>query len=53
MSKRPATIATAVRLPKALHEQLVEQATLRDVSVNYLVNRAVTRFLDNLAPPPD
>ena len=44
-------VATAVRLPKSLHHQLQDQAELRDVSVNFLVVRAVTQYLQN-APDP-
>ena len=48
MEKR---IATAVRLPESLHHDLQDQAELRDVSVNFLVVRAVTQYLKN-APNP-
>ena len=48
MEKR---VATAVRLPESLHHQLQDQADLRDVSVNFLVVRAVTQYLQN-APDP-
>ena len=44
-------VATAVRLPESLHHQLQDQADLRDVSVNFLVVRAVTRYLQS-APDP-
>lgn len=42
-------VATAVRFPESLHHQLQDQADLRDVSVNFLVVRAVTKYLQN--PP--
>ena len=48
MSRR---VQTVVRLPESLHGQLVEQAEERDVSVNFLINRAVTRYLE-AAPDP-
>jgi hypothetical protein len=41
-------VATAIRLPEVLHSRLQEQAEMRDVSVNWLVTRAVERFLDTL-----
>lgn len=41
-------IATAVRLPEDLHGRLQEHAEMRDVSVNWLVTRAVEQFLDGL-----
>lgn len=44
-------MATAVRLPESLHAELQRQADDRDVSVNFLVVRAVTQYLDN-APDP-
>jgi predicted HicB family RNase H-like nuclease len=54
MPRRPQSeprVATAVRLPKALHDELHHQAELRDVSVNFLVIRAVTQYLAS-APDP-
>jgi hypothetical protein len=44
-------VATAVRLPEDLHAELARQADERDVSVNFLVVRAVTKYLEN-APDP-
>jgi len=41
-------VATAVRLPEDLHTQLQEHAEMRDVSVNWLVTRAVEQFLSGL-----
>jgi hypothetical protein len=51
-------VATAIRLPTSLHEELQSAATERDVSVNFLVTRAVSTFLAQLPPanadlPPD
>jgi len=43
-------IATAVRLPASVHHRLHEAARDRDVSANLLITRAVTDFLDRLAP---
>jgi predicted transcriptional regulator len=45
-------VATAVRLPSSLHDELQTAATARDVSVNFLVTRAVSAYLAQL-PPPD
>lgn len=52
---RPATyeddrVTTAVRLPRALHDRLRATAEERDLSVNWIVNRAIERFLDDLLP---
>lgn len=44
-------IATAVRVPESLHAELQRQADERDVSVNFLVVRAVRQYLD-AAPDP-
>jgi hypothetical protein len=43
-------VATAVRLPSSLHGELQTAATERDVSVNYLVTRAVSAYLAQLPP---
>ena len=43
-------VATAIRLPPSLHGELQTAATERDVSVNFLVTRAVTAFLAQLPP---
>lgn len=40
-----------MRLPESLHHQLQDQAELRDVSVNFLVVRAVAKYLQS-APDP-
>jgi hypothetical protein len=45
-------VATAVRLPESVHRRLHDAARRRDVSVNLLVTRAVTDYLDRL-PSPD
>lgn len=42
--------ATAIRFPDELHEQLVKAAEERDLSVNYLVVRAVQDYLPRLIP---
>ena len=43
-------LTTAVRLPEELHQRLREAAYERDLSINYLVVKAVEEFLDNLIP---
>lgn len=47
-----ARISTAIRLPVDLHAELQRRAEERDVSVNYLVTRAVHHYLRQL-PPAD
>ncbi len=42
--------ATAFRLPVSLHERLRNEADLRLVSENLLVERAISDFLDRLPP---
>jgi hypothetical protein len=44
-------VATAIRLPTSLRDELQAAATARDVSVNLLVTRAVADYLGRLAPP--
>ncbi len=41
-------VTTAVRIPKSLHQRLHKAAAERDVSVNRLVTRAVSDYLDRL-----
>jgi predicted DNA-binding ribbon-helix-helix protein len=43
-------VATAIRLPTSLHEELQSVASQRDVSVNFLVTRAVSTYLAQLPP---
>lgn len=42
--------STAVRFPPELHTALTQAAADRDVSLNWLVNKAVEEFLDRLIP---
>jgi len=50
-SKRhDARTSTGVRFRTDLHERLVAAAEERDLSVNWLVNKAVEDFLDRLIP---
>lgn len=46
-------VTMAVRLPASLRDELRAAALARDVSVNFLVNRAVTDYLARLAPLGD
>ncbi len=46
-------VATAVRLPVSLHGELQSAASVRDVSVNLLITRAVSAYLAQLAPTED
>jgi hypothetical protein len=41
---------TAIRFPVALHDALAKAAADRDLSINYLVIRAVEDFLPRLIP---
>jgi hypothetical protein len=43
-------VATAIRLPSSLHGELQSAASARDVSVNFLVTRAVSAYLAQLRP---
>jgi len=43
-------VTTAIRLPEELHEELQRAATERDVSINFLVTRAVEDYLERLIP---
>lgn len=43
-------VTTAVRLPPATHEELRVAAEERDLSVNYLVVKAVQDYLERLIP---
>jgi predicted HicB family RNase H-like nuclease len=49
MTSRSRT-TTAIRFPPELHEQLRVAAGERDLSINYLVVRAVQDFLPRLIP---
>ena len=40
-------VATAVRLPASVHAELQRLARARDVSVNYVITRAVEELLAN------
>ncbi len=46
-------VTTAIRIPEDLHARLDATATERDVSINYLVVRAIERYLDSIPPLPD
>lgn len=51
VARRPAPrVSTAVRLPAELHAELQQQAEEREVSVNFLVTRAVAHYLKALRP---
>ena len=49
-SQAKARTTTAVRFPEYTHQRLKEAADERDLSVNYLVVKAVEEFLDRLIP---
>lgn len=44
-------VTTAVRLPKTAHTKLKAEAKERDVSVNYLIVRAVERYFGAMPAP--
>lgn len=48
--ERTRRTTTAIRLKPELHARLAEAAAERDVSLNWLVNRAVEDFLPRLIP---
>lgn len=43
-------MTTAIRIPESLHEKLTEAAKERELSVNYMVVRAVEEFIERLIP---
>ncbi|MDP8930870.1 MAG: toxin-antitoxin system HicB family antitoxin [Actinomycetota bacterium] len=43
-------VTTAIRIPASLHDRLRDAASQRDVSVNYLVIKALDDFLERLVP---
>jgi predicted HicB family RNase H-like nuclease len=49
MASAPKT-ATAIRFPEPVHERLRVAAGERDLSINFLVVKAVEDFLDRLIP---
>lgn len=46
-------VSTNIRLDRAVHTALKNAARERDVSVNYLVGRAVAAYLPRLVNPDD
>ena len=43
-------MTTAIRFPEELHDQLKTAAEDRDLSINFLVVKAVEEFLERLLP---
>ena len=43
-------VTTAIRIPESLHEKLQSAAAERDVSVNFLVIKALDDYLARLVP---
>lgn len=43
-------MTTAIRIPESLHEKLQSAAAERDVSVNFLVIKALDDYLARLVP---
>lgn len=50
MTDRHKRTSTAIRFPPEVNERLRAEAEARDVSINFLVNRAVDEFLKHLLP---
>lgn len=50
MADKHLRTSTAIRFRPDLHERLQTEAAARDVSINFLVNRAVEDFLKHLLP---
>jgi predicted transcriptional regulator len=50
MASPKSRTTTAIRFPDPLHERLKEAADERDLSINFLVVKAVEDFLDRLVP---
>jgi predicted HicB family RNase H-like nuclease len=44
---------TAIRFPDSVHDQLKAAADERDLSINFLVVKAVEEFLERLLPPEE
>jgi len=53
MATQKKRTATAIRFPQQLHDELVQAAADRNLSVNYLVTEAVKDFLPRLIPAED
>jgi len=49
MARKP-SVNTAIRFPPEMHQALRAAADERELSVNYLVVRAVAEFLPRLVP---
>lgn len=50
MADRKQRTTTAIRFPEQLHDQLKAAAEERDLSINFLVVKAVEDFLERLVP---
>ncbi len=48
--ERRSRLTTGIRFPEHLHRRLKEAADERELSINFLVVKAVEEFLDNLIP---
>lgn len=46
-------VATAIRVPRGLHHRLQDLADAHDVSVNFLITRAIERYLGALPQLPE
>jgi predicted transcriptional regulator len=50
MANSKARTTTAIRFPDEVHQRLKEAAEERDLSINFMVVKAVEEMLDNLLP---
>jgi predicted HicB family RNase H-like nuclease len=50
MARSKQRTTTAIRFPEELHERLKKAADERDLSINFLVVKAVEELLENLVP---
>ena len=46
-------VTTAIRFPKETHDRLAAEAAERELSINFMVTRAVNNYLDALPPVAD
>lgn len=50
MTRPRARTTTAIRFPEDVHQRLKEAADERDLSINFMVVKAVEEMLENLVP---
>lgn len=50
MVTRKPNVSTAIRIPTDLHGRLLSEASQRELSINFLVVRAIEDYLQRLIP---